>query len=289
MNKPLEIILVALGDLGFSILDKLQRIESAGLIKLTHCIWACRNPEETEKIKTLFPKVYIHKGKSDTSAYLQNINCDLGIIASFNDLLPMESLRGASLGFVNLHTSLLPKYRGTHPINWALINDEPKVGVTLHKVESEMDSGDIYSAKEYTVTDYDDINSVRFHLYELSRTLISEFVTVLASTRRLPAGRQQDIANISFAPKRKESDGKIDFRWKTRTIFNTIRALKKPYPEAFAYRADGSTVRLQSSYLNKEVGRVLAKGPANTYIISTGDGVIAIQTDGPLTVGELLI
>ncbi len=133
--------------------------------------------------------------------------------------------------YVNIHASLLPKYRGRHPINWALLNDEKEFGITYHKIVKELDAGPIIKQMKIPIFDSDDIFSLRTKLnLEIFKT-INEFINSFEKNKFVYIN--QDDCKVTNAPMRREQDGQIFNNLNSRFVFNLIRSCSKPGPGAF--------------------------------------------------------
>ncbi|MBI4004974.1 methionyl-tRNA formyltransferase [Candidatus Roizmanbacteria bacterium] len=218
---------------------------------------------------------------------IRTIKPDLMIIASFPKILPGEIIHYPKFGSINVHTGELPKYRGYHPLNWAIIRDEKQVGVTIHYVEEKVDSGDILAQKTIPLKNEDDINTIKEVLTQLGAELLVQVVKKISKLKKKIKGMKQREDLATYAPKRTAIDGKIDWKNNTRDIFNLIRALKSPYPNAFAYDSNGNKIEFEESFLSNNCGKVLSR-IKDHYLISTGDNVILVKVKQQLKIGEIL-
>jgi methionyl-tRNA formyltransferase len=151
----------------------------------------------------------------------------------YRKILSRDVLALAPRGALNLHGSLLPRYRGRCPVNWVLIHDERQTGVTLHYMEEKPDRGDIVGQRAVPITD-DDTALTLFHkMTDAAAALMREMYPLLCSGRapRLP----QDHTQASYFGGRKPADGRIDWNRPARVIFNLVRAVTHPYPGAFTH------------------------------------------------------
>jgi methionyl-tRNA formyltransferase len=137
----------------------------------------------------------------------------------------------APLGTVNLHPSLLPRYRGRASINWAILNGDRRLGLTAHFVDEGIDTGDIIEQVSYEIGDDQDVGHCLNILYPLyggiTRKVLSHF-----ECGRVPRMAQDHSRATSF-PRRRPEDGRIDWAQSARSIYNLIRAVAFPYPGAF--------------------------------------------------------
>ena len=184
-------------------------------------------------------------------------------------LLPDAILNAASLGAFNLHGSLLPKYRGRAPVNWMLVNGEREAGVTLHRMVARADAGDIVAQRSCPIDDTDTALTLYRKLVPLGAELIREYHPriVSGSAPRI----KQDLARGSYFGRRRPGDGRIDWRWPARRIFNLVRAVTHPYPGAFCY-ASGRKLFIWQARIANEAGACGAPGE----ILRVSDGGLEI-------------
>jgi len=209
------------------------------------------------------------------------------IIFSFyyRRLLCSQLLAIPPRGALNLHGSLLPKYRGRVPVNWVLIHDERETGVTLHYMEEKPDRGDIVAQRAVPITD-DDTALTLFHkVADAAAALMRDTYPLLraGTAPRTP----QDHGRASYFGGRRPADGRIDWTAPARTIFNLVRAVTHPYPGAFTTWQQRTLYVWQARPLPATApikappGTLLAVAPA--LHVQTGDGVLAlnrVQLDG---------
>ncbi len=149
----------------------------------------------------------------------------------YRKLLCKEILALPARGALNLHGSLLPKYRGRSPVNWVLIHDERETGVTLHYMDEKPDRGDIVAQRAVPITDDDTARSL-FHKLSAAAAELMRDTYPLLRAGRAPR-RPQVQANASYFGGRRPEDGRIDWSQPARTLFNLVRAVTHPYPGAF--------------------------------------------------------
>ena len=188
------------------------------------------------------------------------------IIYSFyyRNLLPDAALRAAPLGAYNLHGSLLPAYRGRAPVNWMLVNGEREAGVTLHHMVARADAGDIVGQRAVAIDDSDTALTLYRKLVPAGVALLTEMHPLIVAGRA--PRRPQDLSRGSYFGRRRPEDGRIDWRWPARRIFNLVRAVTHPYPGAFC-ALGGRKLFVWESRIASEAGRRGAPGE----IVSTGD------------------
>ncbi|RQW90114.1 MAG: formyltransferase [Geobacter sp.] len=191
----------------------------------------------------------------------------------YRSMIKKEVLDISCRGSLNLHGSLLPKYRGRVPVNWAVIQGESETGATLHYMVEKPDAGDIVDQErvsiEFTETSLDIFRKVADAAV---RVLARSWPQLLAGTaRRLP----MDLAAGSYYGGRKPADGLIDWRKSSTEIYNLIRGVTHPYPGAFTYLA-GKKVYIWGATPRSGKGRageVLSEKP---LLVGTGSGTLEV-------------
>lgn len=155
---------------------------------------------------------------------------DLIVVVAYGQILPAAVLQLPRWGCVNVHASLLPKYRGAAPIQWALLNDEPHTGVTIMKMDEGLDTGDILAQEAISIGPADDAQSLHDRLAALGARLLLPTLAGYIEGNILP--RPQPLEPIAYARKIKKEDGRIDWAQPARALWNRVRAFT-PWPGAF--------------------------------------------------------
>jgi methionyl-tRNA formyltransferase len=206
---------------------------------------------------------------------------DLIIIVAFK-ILPKEVYSLAKLGAFNLHASLLPKYRGAAPINWAIINGEKKTGVTTFFLEEKVDTGNLILQKEISIGENETAGELHDRLSILGAELVLQSVKLIM--RGNVKTKIQDNSFASPAPKIHKEDCQINWKKDTVTIHNFIRGLS-PFPGAFTKYKD-KILKIFKSEIIRETGKI-NPGEITIYkdyiIVSTINGgikVLEVQIEG---------
>jgi methionyl-tRNA formyltransferase len=165
-------------------------------------------------------------------AELQRLQPALIAVAAFGQILPGRILELARFGCLNVHTSLLPKYRGAAPIQWAILNDESETGVTIMKMAAGLDTGDILTQQATPVLPEDNAETLHDRLAQLGAELLVRTIPDYVAGKIQP--RPQGAGQATHAPKIKKEDGRIDWRWPARAVWNRVRAFA-PWPGAFTF------------------------------------------------------
>jgi methionyl-tRNA formyltransferase len=162
----------------------------------------------------------------------RGLNPDLVVVAAFGQILPGEILERPKLGCLNIHPSLLPKYRGAAPLNWTLIHGEKTTGVTIMMMDTGVDTGDIILQEETSVGAEETCDGLHDRLAIMGANLL---LTAIGQIEAGTAVRTpQDHAHATHAPRLKKEDGRIDWSKDAAVIVNLIRGLSAT-PGAYTY------------------------------------------------------
>lgn len=186
---------------------------------------------------------------------------------------------------INIHTGALPRYRGHHPLSAALLNNEPVQATTVHFMVEEVDAGKVLLQDFISVSNEDDIVTIRKRLIDLSLKLV---LIVINQVNNGTQYAKDQVGEIIWAPKRLPEDSKTNFDNNSRYLHNFIRSVVNPYPNAFAFTSDGKRVHFKRSIASNTPGKVLEKVSNNKYVIASNDGVILVETDTDLNIGDIL-
>jgi methionyl-tRNA formyltransferase len=221
---------------------------------------------------------------------------DLILSAYYRNMISMRLLGLAPLGAFNMHGSLLPRYRGRAPVNWAVLNGEPRIGMTLHRMVREPDAGAIVDQEGVDIGPRDTAEQAFRKVLPCARRVLGRQIDALLSgtARETP----QDATQATYFGGRTPEDGRIDWTQPSRRIFNLIRAVTDPYPGAFT---DVGSSRLMVWWAEPESaaatgrrgrpGEVLSAAP---LVVATGDAALEltrVEWRGPapaLAPGQLL-
>jgi methionyl-tRNA formyltransferase len=163
---------------------------------------------------------------------LRGLKPDLIVVVAYGQILPQAILDLPKFGCVNLHTSLLPKYRGASPIQSAILNGETETGVTIMKMDAGLDTGEIISQARTPVLPEDNSQTLHDRLAQLGAELLVETIPDYVAGKILP--KPQPAEGASYAAKIKKEDGKIDWNEPAEKILNRLRAFT-PWPGAFTF------------------------------------------------------
>ncbi|WP_182074598.1 MULTISPECIES: bifunctional UDP-4-amino-4-deoxy-L-arabinose formyltransferase/UDP-glucuronic acid oxidase ArnA [unclassified Serratia (in: enterobacteria)] len=193
----------------------------------------------------------------------------------YRHMLSDEILSLAPLGGFNLHGSLLPRYRGRAPVNWALVNGETETGATLHKMVKRPDAGDIVGQQKVAIADNDTALTLHKKVLEAAQAVLKEQLPKLKNGTA--TFTKQDESQASYFGRRTAADGEILWHKSAQEINNLVRAVTEPYPGAFSYLGQRKLIVWRSRVLDtqhdKQPGTVLSTAP---LVIACGEGALEI-------------
>ena len=298
MSKSPRILVLGYSDIGFCalqyLLDQNKRVVSV----FTHP----DNPNEKIWFRSMEQlarqhNIPVYKPLSIKSSHwisvVQEWKPDLIFSFYYRNLIPLEILKIPSLGAFNLHGSLLPKYRGCCPVNWAIINGETQTGATLHHMTTKVDAGDIVDQEPVTIGTEESVATVMGKVKEAALSILKRQLDNLLSGNapRLPQ-REEDATCYG---KRRPENGRINWFQSAQDIFNLIRAVTHPYPGAFSEHRGNPLFLWWGHPIEKKTsaspGEVIALDPLT---IATGKGLLEVNhfhwknpLSVPLHVGDI--
>jgi methionyl-tRNA formyltransferase len=171
------------------------------------------------------------KNNAEFRAHLSDLKPDAIVVVGYGRIIPQWMLDLPRLGNINLHASLLPKYRGAAPIQWAIARGESITGVTTMKIDAGLDTGDILLQEEIPIASSDTAETLAPKLASTGADLMVRTLHGLEAGTIQP--RKQDDSQASLAPILKKEDGRIDFSRKAGEILNRLRGFQ-PWPGAYS-------------------------------------------------------
>ncbi|MGI6703107.1 MAG: methionyl-tRNA formyltransferase [Clostridia bacterium] len=207
---------------------------------------------------------------------LKNLRPDIIIVVAYGQILPEEIIKLPGLGCINVHASLLPKYRGAAPINWCIINGEKKTGVTTMYMDRGMDTGDILMQRETEIKDDETAGQLHDRLALLGAELLIE--TLGGIERGSVARKAQDHSEATYAPQLNRETGRVDWNNEAQSIYNLVRGTN-PRPGCYTqYRQQrmklwgARVLDRNSTGTPGEITEVSAEGLA----VQTGRGTLLL-------------
>ena len=234
--------------------------------------------------------VYTPKTLRDESfmELLREVNPDLIVVVAYGKILPKEVIDFPKYGCINLHVSLLPKYRGAAPMQRAIMEGESETGVTVMYMDEGLDTGDILSVEKFPISDTDDFEAIHDRSAEVGAKLLSETIGKIESgdVKRI----KQDDALATYAKKVEKEDCKLDFTLSAKKLDFQIRGVT-PIPGAFAY-LNGKMLKINRAAPVKGVGKcgevieVSDKGEGY-FTVACGEGALKVTVVIPEGKGRM--
>jgi methionyl-tRNA formyltransferase len=211
---------------------------------------------------------------------------DLIVVVAYGQILPKAILDLPRYGCLNVHASLLPKYRGAAPIQWAILNDEPETGVTLMKMDEGLDTGGMLSQRATPIAAEDDSQTLHDRLASIGAELLLKMIPDHVAGRITP--RQQPEAGATYARKITREDGRLDWNQPARALWNRVRAFV-PWPGTHTFLPTTPKATLLKIWRAEPIqtpvarpGEVLDTGK-DGIVIGCGQGalrILSLQREG---------
>ena len=226
------------------------------------------------------------KFDDETVGKLQKLNTDLGVVVSYGKLIPERVFNIPKMSCFNIHFSLLPKYRGAAPVQWALIKGEKETGVSSFWLEKTLDSGPILVQQRIPIEDSDDEGTLFKKLIPLGLSVMNETIELLKNGK-VPGSIQQGTP--TNAPVLKKEDGKIDWSKPAEAIRNVIRGTKL-WPGAYCMGTDGKLANKRIKILKAEIyssnssakpGEISEVIKNKGFVVNCGTGALLIEEIQP--------
>ncbi|MCQ9206948.1 MAG: methionyl-tRNA formyltransferase [Omnitrophica bacterium] len=216
----------------------------------------------------------------DEADYVLDCKPDAIFVLGLSQIIPKNILKIPTVGCIGSHLALLPYNRGRHPIIWTIANGLTKCGVSLFWLDEGVDSGDIWTQKEFEIFSHDDARGVYKKATDLTIDLLREKIPELK--KGIITRVRQDAKKANYWRKRTPEDGEIDWRMSSKRIYDLVRALAKPYAGAHCV-VSGKKIKVWKTKIiegnnklqNLEPGVVL-KIEGDHILVKTGDGVIEL-------------
>lgn len=223
---------------------------------------------------------------------LSQLSPDVIIVAAFGQLLPKSVLDIPPCGVINLHPSLLPKYRGAAPIQWALINGEKETGITLMLLDVGEDTGDIICSEKISINFDDTVETLQNRLAGLGASLLVEVLRKLPHRKR-PAATPQNHDAATHAPRLTKTLGQIDWGKSATTIHNLIRGTYG-WPGAYSYFREKILIKIIQAIPHEKpkdteknihipIYGTINITPDKKLFVTTGEGELQLISVQPAT------
>ncbi len=211
------------------------------------------------------------------------------LVWSYSMILPPDVIEVPVRGCVNVHGGLLPAYRGGHVLQWAIVNGEPEIGVTLHYIDAGIDTGPVIGMRSFPIETEDDAATVSAKLRDTGFALLSKhWSEIVAGT----AVASPQPADGRYWPLRGDADNAIDWQASASAIRNLVRALVDPWPGAYTTLAGDrvaiDVVDIAPLPTEAEPGTVLSADPG-AVVVAAGEGAVVVRKpDLPVRPGDRL-
>jgi|SRR5688572_28608000 methionyl-tRNA formyltransferase len=203
---------------------------------------------------------------------------DLGVVVAYGKLIPDDLLRLPRHGMINVHASLLPKYRGASPVHRAVIDGEPETGVTIMQVVKALDAGDMLAKATRALQPDETTDVVERDLADLGARLLLEVIDRIELGTIAP--EPQDEAAATYAPRLTKEEGLIDWTLPAAAIHNRVRGLY-PWPHAYSFLDGGRVILLQTRVVGArseaQPGEIVDVSREAIHVAAGDGGVIAID------------
>jgi methionyl-tRNA formyltransferase len=209
---------------------------------------------------------------------------DVAVVTAYGQILPQELLKIPKFGFINIHPSLLPKYRGASPIQSAILAGEMETGITIMLMDAKMDHGPILAQEKIAIGDDEDTPSLLARTAELGAKILPRVIIDFVGGKIEP--KEQNHEAATFTKILKKEDGKIDWQKSAREIYNQIRALR-PWPGTWSiFKIKNQELRIKILD-GRPIKKSLEKIEIGTFL-KTPDGRLAIKCgDDALIISKL--
>ena len=208
-----------------------------------------------------------------------DLNPDIIITCAYGQIIPKEILDYPKYGCINVHASLLPKYRGGAPIHKAIIDGEEKTGITIMYMDEGMDTGDIISQESIDILNSDNLESIHDKLSVLGTKLLLETLPSIFNDTNDRI--KQDPSKVTYAYNIKREEEHIDFNKTSREVFNLIRGLS-PIPSSNAILFNEEMKVLESKIQDKEY-----KGTCGEIVDITKEGIVVKTKDSSIIITKI--
>ena len=246
-----------------------------------------QNFSETLNIEFRTP-TYL-KDNKDELDYLKKLNPDIAIVVAYGQIIPKEILDLPKKGFINIHASLLPKWRGAAPIQRSIMNLDKETGISIMKISEKLDTGPVFFTYKIKIEDSDNAQIISDKLSKLASEKILDVVDDIIDDKIKPT--EQDHRNATYAKKIKKIEGKINWNKPAREIIGIINGLN-PSPGAW-FNFSGERYKILKAKISETNGKA-GEVMSDKLVISCSDlsiQVLEIQREGkqPQKINEFIL
>jgi len=224
---------------------------------------------------------------------IKDVSPDFIVVVAYGKIIPKEILSIPKFCVLNVHASLLPKYRGASPIQSALLNGEKETGVTIMKVNEKLDSGEIFAQKRVPIRESDNAKTLHDKLSVIGAELLVKVISEIVSGKAKPT--PQDESKATYCRQISKEEGRIDWSLKAETIFNMVRAFY-PWPSAYTSFRGKQLKILEVRVVEcdeKDKPGTIIKVDRQSFTVKAGDGcleVLKVKPEGKreMSAGEFI-
>ncbi len=236
------------------------------------------SPVKEEAIKRGIKVLQYEKVSREGVEDLRSLGADVIVTVAYGQILSDEVLNLTKYGVINSHASLLPKYRGSSPIQWAVICGEKETGVTIMKTAQKVDSGDIILQRKIEIQSGETSGELFDRLSVFASGVLIEGLDLIESGKATYTPQNHELA--THYPMLKKEDGLIDFSKPAEVIYHFVLGMS-PWPSAFT-KINGVTFKVHETEVIKEkgnykVGEIVSADTKNGLVVATGDGLIRLK------------
>jgi len=223
---------------------------------------------------------------TDGVARCRDCGADIGLVVAYGEILSREVLNSLPEGFLNLHASLLPKYRGAAPINWAIIRGETESGVTVQRMLPQLDAGPILAQKPVRIGPDETAGELHDRLSVLGAALVAEVLGVMDRGEPFEE-RAQDPALVTFAPKLTKPDGQVDWRRPAGEVRDLVRGLT-PWPgAACTLHSEGRQDKVLLLHVEADPGAAQQADPGSVLAVGEQEGIVVQARPGAVIIRKV--
>lgn len=230
-----KVIFIGSKELGYSVFEKIHHLDKES-------IKACITVDDQSDSRSFYHEfrqycdenkieLYVLNRPKEINKIIYDLKPDLCFVLCWYFLIDSEVLKSVPMGFIGIHNSILPSYRGFAPLVWTMINGEEKAGFSLFNLSDEMDAGEIWATGEVIIDTKDYIGDVLGKINRKILEVLEEKYIPLLNGQIFP--QKQKAISPSYCAKRNPEDGKINWHMSARQVYNFIRAQSHPYPGAY--------------------------------------------------------
>jgi len=278
-----RVLFVGSKQLGLRVLQEMHSLSAESLVGVLTI-------DDRNDTRSVFPdfhefssnkalQLHVAKNRKDAERIIEQLKPDLCLVVGWYWLIGPEALTAVPSGFIGIHNSLLPKYRGGSPLIWPIINGDKEVGFSFFSFTPGMDDGPIWAQGRVSVEDDDFIWDILAKLENKTIEVLRENYMHILKGTITPV--EQDHTRVTYCAQRFPYDGNIDWHKPAKDVYNFVRAQSDPYPGSFTY-VDGQLLRIWKARRFEETyygtpGQVARLSDEGVYVICGDHRAIILQ------------